>query len=243
MPALAPLVFIDEVGSPELDHIDPEFPLFGVAMVVCDSVDYVTRIVPAFMGLKVRHFGTELPILHSRDIRKAQGDFAILGVASRRTTFLAELSATIEQAPFRLILVFIKKDLHREQRGAIAHQAYSLALDYALDELLPELGTPEASGVNLILEARGKKEDGEVAAALKGTLRDGTQSHSPVEFAQHDWRIAFADKKANVIGTQLADLVLYPAARHILNPVKSHPNWETVRRKVCANGRGLKVFP
>lgn len=64
------VVYLDEVGNPTLDPSDKDFPVFAIALFICDSDCYVNDIVPRVNRLKFRWFGHEGVILHSRDIRK-----------------------------------------------------------------------------------------------------------------------------------------------------------------------------
>ena len=50
-----------------------DFPVFVLCLLICETEQYADQIVPAFLRLKFEYFGHEAVILHSRDIRKAQG--------------------------------------------------------------------------------------------------------------------------------------------------------------------------
>ncbi|HHT9119912.1 MAG TPA: hypothetical protein ACFYD3_05140 [Candidatus Hypogeohydataceae bacterium YC41] len=50
----------------------------------------------------------------------------------------------------------------------------------------------------------------------------------------------------NIIGTQLADLVVYPIARHVQNTDKPNPAYNIVEKKIYKGKgfiNGLKIFP
>jgi hypothetical protein len=81
------VVYFDEVGNPTLDASDKDFPVFAIALLICDSDCYVNQIVPRVNALKFKWFGHEGVILHSRDIRKAQGDFGFLTIPEKRAEF------------------------------------------------------------------------------------------------------------------------------------------------------------
>ena len=61
--------------------------------------------------------------------------------------------------------------------------------------------------------------------------------------------IVFADKKANLPGLQLADLVARPVGMSILRPVQANRAFEVLEGKFYTNnggnrkGWGLKCFP
>lgn len=86
------VVYLDEVGNPALENTDRDFPVFAVALFICDSACYRDAICPRVMRFKFDWFNHEGVILHSRDIRKAQGDFGILTSPEIRNRFLADLT-------------------------------------------------------------------------------------------------------------------------------------------------------
>lgn len=75
---MAYIVYVDETGDHSLELIDKDFPVFALAMFVCDTTYYNHTILPTVAQLKTDYFGHEGIILHSRDIRKAQKDFDFL---------------------------------------------------------------------------------------------------------------------------------------------------------------------
>lgn len=64
------LVYLDETGDSSLEHIHPRFPLFALAFVICRPESYTERIAPSVYQFKLRYFGHECVVVHSRDIRK-----------------------------------------------------------------------------------------------------------------------------------------------------------------------------
>ena len=77
-PALANsrfLAFFDECGDHSLLKIDPDFPLFVLALVVVERRAYADEILSPFNRFKLRYFNHEGVNLHSRDIRLASGPF------------------------------------------------------------------------------------------------------------------------------------------------------------------------
>jgi len=58
-----------------------------------------------------------------------------------------------------------------------------------------------------------------------------------------------SDKKENINGLQIADLVAYPIARKIIDPGKINPAFNVCKNKILSKGLnqrigcGLKIFP
>jgi hypothetical protein len=94
-----------------------------------------------------------------------------------------------------------------------------------------------------VFEERGKAEDKLLAMEFT-RICAGDNQWGPLPF-----QMVFANKLANMPGLQAADLVAYPIARKIINPDKSNPAYDSLRKKFRrspggkALGWGLKIFP
>ncbi len=69
---------------------------------------------------------------------------------------------------------------------------------------------------------------------------------SPQRFIDHMGYFGFSDKKDNEFGLQIADLIAYPIARHVLSPEKSNPAFNVIKPNIyTSNGcqLGLKIYP
>ena len=53
------VVYFDEVGNPTLNATDKDFPVFAIAMFICDSDHYINTITPRVNRLKFDWFGHE----------------------------------------------------------------------------------------------------------------------------------------------------------------------------------------
>ncbi len=91
------IVFIDESGSPVLDPIDPDYPIFVLVFCVVKKDVYTNAIQPAFKRLKFKYFGHDMTALHSHAIRKPKGEYDFLQDARLREAFLNDLTALFEQ--------------------------------------------------------------------------------------------------------------------------------------------------
>jgi hypothetical protein len=236
---MALVVYFDEVGNPTLEATDRDFPVFALVLFVCDSDSYINEIVPRVNRFKFRWFGHEGVVLHSRDIRKAQGDFRFLTEASTRPPFYRDINELMSTSPYQLIPVAIRKDLHRA-RYRYPADPYDLALLFALERLVSVLEAAQQDEVMLIAERRGEREDRELYVAFQRIIAAGSEFVDGNRFRKIRFTLRFLSKSMNIIGTQMADLAAYPIARHVLDPVKPNPAFDIVRPKFC---RGLKVFP
>lgn len=234
------MVFLDEAG----DHsVDKDFPVFVLVILSCEQDDYAQVIVPAFTRFKIDQFGHEGAILHSRDIRKAIGNFSFLQVPERREAFHADLNHLMRDAPFRLIAIAIRKEAHKERYGSSSRNPYELALEFGMERLKAYVDELGQTRVTLIAEARGKNEDDALRLAFLQLLKHGS---SYQKFDGIEFDLNFVAKKANVLGHQLADLCAYPIARHVIDPNKSSRAFDIVRSKILDRPgwrHGFKVFP
>jgi hypothetical protein len=240
------VVFLDEAGNLNLDLHDEDFPLFAVTLFVCNTTEYTRSIVPAFLEFKIKHFGHEAVILHSRDIRKAQKEFGFLTNSERRKAFLQELTALMRDLNYRWVTTVIRKQRHREIYGAGAQSPYDVALTFCLERLLLLLEEEKQSEVCVVAEARGKREDKELELSFLRTVSNGTNYIPADRFRAVKFTLRFAEKRQNVTGNQMADLIVYPVARYVLDPAKPNLPYEVLAAKeyTGAGGvRGLKVFP
>lgn len=221
------IVFLDECGDHSLQKIDKDFPLFLLSLVLVKRDDYANLILPTINQLKLRYWDHEGINLHSRDIRKKAGPFAILNNASLREQFMEELTAVIASFPFELFVVGIdKQKLCRQYRDA--KNPYDLAMTFAMERIVPCMQERKQATLPIIAEARGKKEDDSLKATFFDLLSCGTNYISSSQFQQVHYPLLFHDKRKNIAGIQLADLCAYPSARHILNPDQPNRAYEIV---------------
>lgn len=239
------VAFIDESGDHGLSNIDPQFPCFVLSLCLCRSSEYVAQVVPAFIDFKLQHFRHEAVVLHSHSIRKANGDFAFLTDPARRAQFLGDLDRLIASVPFLTIASAIDK---RCLNSAYSQPAspYDLALEFCLERLYLDMNQRGLARERLyvLVECRGAKEDIQLEAVFRRICAGNNACGTPFPFEP-----VFCSKKLSSAGLQLADLVAYPVARHVINPNQPSAAWPTVEAKLRRSqsgqvrGWGLKVFP
>jgi hypothetical protein len=233
------VVYFDEVGNPTLDATDKDFPVFAIALFICDSACYVNEVVPKVNALKFKWFGHEGVVLHSRDIRKRLGEYAFLNAPNERNAFLADLTDAMNSCDYKLLAVAIRKD-SLISRYRYPEDPYDLALLFALERLVSVLETAQQTEVSVIAEKRGCVEDRQLAVAFQRIVTRGSGYVSAERFSNIRFSLRFLPKAMNIVGTQMADLAAYPIARRVLNVEKPNPAYEVVRTKLC---RRLKIFP
>lgn len=244
------IVYVDESGDHSLASIDQGYPVFVLALCVFHKRHYAEKIVPAVEKLKFNYFGHDSVVLHENEIRKQKGDFAFLSHRPTRDEFMGRLSSVMDASNFILIACVVDKVRLSRSEGANSnpyHIALGVCLE-ALREFLAEKKQDEFK-THVLVECRGKKEDAELELEFR-RICDGDNPGGRVL----PFDIVFADKKTNLAGLQLADLVARPVGINYIRPDQDNQAFEMLKKKFfCDGGRGnvgcgyenvgLKIYP
>lgn len=171
--------------------------------------------------------------------------FNFLKSRGTRERFMDDLSGTLAAAPFTLIAGAINK-ARLKQRYSVPDNPYSLALKFCMERVHGFLADQEQAGsdIHFLVEKRGKNEDEQVSNAFRRICAGDNRRGKLPNFA-----VEFVDKRTNLPGLQIADLVSTPIGRHLLRPDQHNRAFEVVRSKFrrspdgCPKGWGFKVFP
>ena len=174
------IVYMDETGDHTLEVVDKDYPIFGLVLVICEAGEYARAIVPAVYQLKMDFFGHEGVILRSYDIRKQKGPYAFLSNATRRNEFYTRINRIMGLEEHTLIASMIRKQHHKDRYGDAAANPYDLAMEFALERLLPILEKAGQTEVYIMAEARGKKEDDQLSLSFYRFVNEGN-SYVPAD--------------------------------------------------------------
>lgn len=244
------VVYVDESGDHSLASIDTGYPVFVLALCIFHKRHYSEKIIPAIEKLKFNYFGHDSVVLHETEIRKQKGDFAFLSHRPKRDEFVGWLSDIMVQSNFILIACIVDKARVGRSEGEVSNP-YHIALDICLQRLHDFLAEKhqEALQTHVVVECRGKKEDRELELEFR-RICDGKGAQT----RQLPFEIVFADKKTNLAGLQLADLVARPVGLSYIRPGQSNQAFDILKKKFfCQGGRanigagydnvGLVVYP
>ncbi|MHB1109344.1 MAG: DUF3800 domain-containing protein [Devosia sp.] len=238
------IVYVDESGDHGLVSINPQNPVFVLTFCVFRKDEYRISMVPAVQALKFKYWGHDGVILHGHEIRKSHGSFSILLNGNVRGQFIEDMNALIEAAPVVLIAAAIDKQRHVEHYQQ-PDNPYKIALTYCMERLQMFLNERHATGKTFIMvERRGQKEDADLELEFR-RIADGGNQLGPMPHLD----VRFMDKKHNSAGLQMADLLAYPIARHVIRPDQPNRAYERVEPKFRRSatgqvkGYGLKIFP
>lgn len=171
--------------------------------------------------LKKKHFNQhpdDPVILHREDIINRRGVFKVLQNEQRRKYFDNDLLTTIQNADFRVVAVVIDKALLHQFYGDTAAHPYHLGLGFLLQRFAGYLNHINRIG-DVLAEARGGKEDHLLEESYTRVYEHGIWSFTSSEFfmsALSSRELKFREKKANISGLQLADLLGHPTKMWVL---------------------------
>jgi hypothetical protein len=240
-------LFIDESGDHGLTTLNPDFPVFLLCGVLLAEPDYFA-IRDEFNRIKGDFWKNKQVIFHSRDIRKCEKEFQILFDMELKAAFYQQLNACIENGNYTVIASAIQKDNYIKKFGRLSNDVYELALSFMIERSVFYLDDINLPGKNLqiVIEKRGKKEDKKLDEHFQRLVSRGTGYVDAQRLRDINLNIHFRNKKENINGLQLADLVAYPTARYVIDPKRANPAFDIVAPKIYSkNGKryGLKIFP
>ncbi len=240
-------LFIDESGDHGLVTVNPDFPVFLLCGVLIAENEY--QIVQGRINsLKDTFWNGKHVILHSRDIRKCEKEFSVLFDLEKKGLFYQSLNSIMSEHDYVIIASAIKKDLYIKQYGRLTtNDVYELALSFIIERTIFYLD--DISGekkLDIAIEQRGKREDKKLDEHFQRLMARGTgyiQSHL---LRNYQLSISFHNKRENIVGLQLSDLVAYPLARYVMDPERANPAFDLIESKIYSkkgNRYGLKIFP
>jgi len=238
------IVFADESGDHSLAKINPVYPVFVLSFCIFSKTDYVETVYPLFQRFKLRWWPHDGVVLHGLRIRRRQ-PFLFLKTLDKRERFIADLTDTLSSCPFTLISAVINK-AHLRELDLQPENPYALALRSCLrrtHDFLRQRGQVRRE-TSILFECRGKREDAELELVFRRLCDGGDGRGRMPKFS-----IEFFDKKSNLIGLQIADLVSTPIGQQVIRPERRNRAFEVIRQKFARGpngellGWGLQVFP
>ena len=240
-------LFIDESGDHGLATLDASFPVFLLCGLITSEENYIqTR--DTINAIKNEFWYNKEVILHSRDIRKCEKEFQILFDLEIKRNFYLRINDVIENSKYRILASAINKEKYINTYGKLSNDVYELALSFIVERAIFSLDEIKdvSKQLEIIIEKRGKKEDKKLDEHFQRLVSRGTAYVSSERLKEVGIKITFRDKKENINGLQLADLIAYPIARYVIEPKRANPAYEVLEKKIYTkNGKkyGLKIFP
>lgn len=243
-------LFIDECGDHNLAKYDPGFPVFTLCGILVSRLS-LNALNKAFEDLKEDIFGTKDVVIHSVDIRKWRGPFSILADEALRVRFFEGIERILSQHEAYVIVscTILKEQLNKFCVRGEEDDVYGLSLSYLIERSIfcvdnnDNEGSPE---ISVVVERRGKKEDNKLLDYYNGLRNRGTKWVEADRLRSRVRDFGFKNKKDNIIGLQIADLIAYPVTIHLLHPGRNNPSYEAVKHNIFQDNGvllGQKVIP
>ena len=242
-------LFIDECGDHNLTKYDPGFPVFTLCGVLVSQAN-LRALNKAFENLKKEIFGDANIIIHSVDIRKWRGCFSVLTDNTLRIKFFEGIEAILKQHDAYIIegCTILKELLNKFCVRGEENDVYGLSLSYLIERSIfyVDNSDEDCPEISIVVERRGKKEDNKLLNYYNGLRNRGTKWVTTERLRSRISDFNFKNKKDNIIGLQIADLIAYPISIHLLYPDRPNPSYEVIKHNIFQeNGvlLGQKVIP
>ena len=222
------IAFVDESGDAVLDPIDPQFPVLVLAFCLFRRSEYNTMVRRQLHELKVAHFGTDNVVFHEREIRQRRGAFTSLGSEANRLAFMSELTQTLEQLPFTVIAVAADKSSVGARSGTHV-DLYQQCVRAGLERSYQCLSgvTKQPFSLKVMVESRGRSEDRKLRAEFESFQNPASTNPTGTGVD-----LSFATKKEGQVGLEVADLIAYPIARHVIGRPQQNDPFQLIQRKM-----------
>ena len=241
------VLFLDESGDHNLSVIDPQYPLFLLGGVVMDLNYAKGPATDTINAFKQELFGDESIHLHTADITRNRNGFERLKEPAFRAEFYQKLNTLMQTLEYEVLACVIKKEAHLQRYGMAAVDPYMLSLDILVERFCMMVGDVEGGGL-IVAEKRGSTLDRQLEIAWLNLKVQGTRFMQATQIERRIQSLILRDKKANIGGIQLADLVVTPIGRKVLNkPTKEDYKIVESKMRRSPSGRidgyGLVVLP
>lgn len=239
-------LYLDESGDHSLTRIDPQFPVFTLAGCAFDDAVHDTDVERAIAAFKRSFFGTDAVILHTADISRNRNGFEQLVDVSVRERFYESLNHLIRQLDFVAIAVAIRKYDH-VRRGGVQVDPYHLSLEIILERFYYLLNGRNTQG-RIVAESRNAMFDSDLRREFDRLMSSKVSYVRASRLRARIMGIEFREKRENIAGLQIADLIATPISRFVIGK-RSHEDMAIIEEKFRRSatgeyrGYGLKILP
>jgi len=242
------ILFLDESGDHSLSVIDPQYPVFVLGGVIVDAGYASGEMDAAVRHFKRELFGRDDVTLHTADIVRQQGAFAVFVDPRLRRAFRDGLNALMRRLDYTAIACVIRKDAHLAAYGPAALDPYTLSLNVLVGRFCFALADAhETQPGAIVAERRDQALDSALLASWQHLRERGTAYLRPGAIRDRIAHLRLKPKGAGIAGLELADLVVSPIGRFVAGK-QPREDWAIVesrlrRRKGDYLGAGLVILP
>ena len=240
-------VFIDESGNHNLDYKNNQDPysVFVLAGIIFEDEDYA-KFNSDFKTLKARLFGSNLFVLHTKEITRPSRSKDNLNRRfdnpKFRAEFYHELSELIVRTKFKIVFSLIRKKEYAVIKGLDNKDPYIFGMYPLIDKIVYHSKDQTST---VYLEKRGHVDDIKIKAEYLSIQAGGTNRFKGSYIDSIIDEFTLKDKTSNISGMQLVDLIVTPIGRHYLGKVpKPSGNelpYEIVKTKI--DSKDIFIYP
>jgi len=220
-------LYIDESGTHnycQSDKIDKRY--LALIGLIIEENEYIKNIQPKIRKIKqiLSDDPDDLPILHREDIVLKKGCFSKLKNIDIHTEYNDLFFDLISNSDYCICVVVLDKTSHLNKYGNSAFHPYHYCLNVLLERYILFLTEKDGFG-DVIAEARGKKEDGELRQAYSDFYQRGTYFLEAPLIQQRltSSKIKIKRKDAGVEGIEFADLLALASKLDTLHSLGEMP--------------------
>ena len=205
------------------------------------------QLVDALNEFKTEVFGRTNIVLHTADITRNRNGFEDMQDETFRNSFYDRINDLMRNLSYSVVACVIRKDEYFGRYGLAAIDPYQLGLEVLMEIFCFDVGDGSEGGI-VVAESRDPTLDRGLELAWSNLKARGTRRFQGTTMRERISALSLRDKKDNIAGLQMADLVVSPIGRHILGK-PDREDWEIVSSKFrrSPNGRvedyGLVVLP
>jgi hypothetical protein len=210
------ILFLDESGDHNLITIDPQHPIFVLGGIIVNK-DYAKgEMTDRLKDFKEELFGTTNITLHTADFTRHRNCFERLKNNDFFIEFYTKLNLLISKLDITVLACAIKKELHTDKYGVDAIDPYHLSMNILIERFCFAIGHDGIRG-QIIAEARETTLDRQLNLAWQNVKTSGTKFMRAIEINRRICSLDLRTKQDNLAGLEIADIIVTPIARHLLN--------------------------
>ncbi|MBN1824708.1 MAG: DUF3800 domain-containing protein [Candidatus Eisenbacteria bacterium] len=232
-------MYIDEVGNSGIAcSTNPLHRHLSLTGIIIDLQHVNDILFPELESFKSKFFlnhPDDPVVLHRKDLIRKSGPFAVLKDPSKNILFNKTLLSLLAKWEYRVITVAIDKHEHQRRYTTWLFDPYHYCLRILVERFVLFLNSKHALG-DVMAESRGGKEDLRLKESFARIHVEGTE-YVPVELVQErltSRQLKVKNKKNNIAGLQLADMIAHPSFRACVTKKQKEKLPETFGGQIAA---------
>ncbi len=209
------VLFLDESGDHSLTKIDLQYPMFVLGGIIVEQEYALGEMTERVKEFKQELFGRDDIILHTADIARNKNGFERMQDPAFRQRFYEKLNTLMRSLDYKVVACAIKKDMHFQKYGLGAVDPYMYSLEVLVERFCHEIGHNYHSGV-VVAEKRNPTLDHQLDLAWLNLKISGSTFLKASQIEYRITNVVSRPKSSNIAGLQLADLVVTPIGRFVM---------------------------